>query len=172
MFPVQVQLLTIALKGQCNDIFSFRLCSWIIHFPPPPPQGPKPLKIATGDTGGKFAAGVNETGSAPSWAANISADFRKNWKRPKWNTQGLEGNWFMKKIRSRKSRALSFSAIYTALCLTQLLLLLYITFTHYKSLRSISLFLIAWQTAPHDETPWTVGPRVGPRPALHQASTL
>ncbi len=42
-------------------------------------------------------------GGAP-WAANISANFRKNSKRPYWYTQGLGGNWFMKKTRSRKSR--------------------------------------------------------------------
>ncbi len=52
-----------------------------------------------------FAIGVtvNDTGGAP-WAANISANFRKNLKRPWWYTQGLGENWFMKKTRSRKSR--------------------------------------------------------------------
>ncbi len=50
-----------------------------------------------------FATGVSDTGGAP-WAANISANFRKNSKRPYWYTQGLGGNWFMKKTRSRKSR--------------------------------------------------------------------
>ncbi len=40
-------------------------------------------KFATGvvDTGGNFAAGVVDTGSQPL-AANISANFRKNSKRP------------------------------------------------------------------------------------------
>ncbi len=38
------------------------------------------------------------------WPTNISANFRKNSKRPYWYTQGLGGNWFMKKTRSRKSR--------------------------------------------------------------------
>ena len=33
------------------------------------------------DTGGKFATGVADTGGQP-WAANISASFRKNSKRP------------------------------------------------------------------------------------------
>ncbi len=37
--------------------------------------------------------------------ATISANFRKNSKRPLWYTQGLGGNWFMKKTRSRKSRS-------------------------------------------------------------------
>jgi hypothetical protein len=50
-------------------------------------------KFATGvaDTGGKFATGVVDTGGAP-WLANISANFRKNSKRSKWNTLGLGGN--------------------------------------------------------------------------------
>ncbi len=62
-------------------------------------------KFATGvaDTGGKFATGVVDTGGAP-WLANISANFRKNLKRSKWNTLELGGNWFMKKARSKKSR--------------------------------------------------------------------
>ncbi len=40
-------------------------------------------KFATGvvDTGGNFAAGVVDTGGQP-WAANISANFRKNSKQP------------------------------------------------------------------------------------------
>ncbi len=40
-------------------------------------------QFATGavDTGGKFAAGIVDTGGQP-WAANISANFRKNLKRP------------------------------------------------------------------------------------------
>ncbi len=50
-------------------------------------------KFATGvaDTGGKFATGVVDTGGAPR-LANISANFRKNSKRSKWNTLGLGGN--------------------------------------------------------------------------------
>ncbi len=32
------------------------------------------------------------------------ANFQKNSKQPYWWTQGLGGNWFMKKTRSRKSR--------------------------------------------------------------------
>jgi hypothetical protein len=43
------------------------------------------------DTGCKFATGVVDTGGAP-WLANISANFRKNSKRSKWNTLGLGGN--------------------------------------------------------------------------------
>ncbi len=43
------------------------------------------------------------TGSA-LWAANISANFQKNSNRPYWYNQGLGGNWFMKKTRSKKSR--------------------------------------------------------------------
>ncbi len=50
-----------------------------------------------------FATGVNDTGGQP-WAAIISANFRKNLKRPYWYTQELGGNWFMKKTSSRKSR--------------------------------------------------------------------
>ncbi len=50
-----------------------------------------------------FATNVNDTNGAP-WAANISANFWKKSKRPFWDTQGLEGNWFMKKTWSRKSR--------------------------------------------------------------------
>ncbi len=42
--------------------------------------------------------------SLTPWAANISANFRKNSKRLYWYTQGLGGNWFMKKNISRKSR--------------------------------------------------------------------
>ncbi len=49
-----------------------------------------------------FATGVNDTGGEP-WAANISANFWKNLKRPYWYTQGLGGNWFMKKSRIQKS---------------------------------------------------------------------
>jgi hypothetical protein len=62
-------------------------------------------KFAAGvvDTGGKFASGVVDTGGQP-WAANISANFRKNSNRPQWYTQGRGGNWFMKKTRSKKSR--------------------------------------------------------------------
>ncbi len=50
-------------------------------------------KFATGvnDTGGKFAACVNVT-SGQSWSVNISVNFRKNFKRSKWNTLGLGGN--------------------------------------------------------------------------------
>jgi hypothetical protein len=51
----------------------------------------------------KFATGVADTGGAP-WLTNISANFRKNSKRSKWNTLGLGGNWFMKLTRSKKSR--------------------------------------------------------------------
>jgi hypothetical protein len=53
------------------------------------------------DTGGKFATGINntskfatgvvDTGGAPL-LANISANFRKNSKRSKWDTLGLGGN--------------------------------------------------------------------------------
>ncbi len=43
---------------------------------------------------------VVDTGGKPL-AVNISANFRKNSKRPSWHTQGIGGNWF---IRSRKSR--------------------------------------------------------------------
>ncbi len=53
--------------------------------------------------GEKFVTGVADTGGAP-WLANISANFRKNSKRSKWNTLGLGGNWIMKKTRSKKSR--------------------------------------------------------------------
>jgi hypothetical protein len=35
---------------------------------------------------------------------NISANFWKKSKRPLWYTQGLGGNWFMKRTRSKKSR--------------------------------------------------------------------
>jgi hypothetical protein len=61
-------------------------------------------KFAAGivDTGGKLATGINnttdleakfvvDTGGQPL-AANISANFRKNSKRPYWCTQGLGGN--------------------------------------------------------------------------------
>jgi hypothetical protein len=50
-------------------------------------------KFAAGvvDTGGKFANGVVDTGGQPL-AANISANFRKNSKRPLWYSQGLGGN--------------------------------------------------------------------------------
>jgi hypothetical protein len=58
------------------------------------------------DTGGKFATGVADIGGQP-WAANISANFRKNSERPYWNTQGLGGNWFMKKTRSKNLVTLS-----------------------------------------------------------------
>ncbi len=70
-----------ALKGQCHEIFAS--CFFMNQFPPSPR--------------------VNDTGGAP-WDTNISVNFRKNSKRPKWYTQGLGGNWFMKKTRSRKSR--------------------------------------------------------------------
>ncbi len=46
------------------------------------PFGPKKVE---------FATGVVDTGGAP-WLANISANFRKNLKRSKWNTLGLGGN--------------------------------------------------------------------------------
>ncbi len=50
-------------------------------------------KIAAGVvvTSGKFATGVIDTGGQPL-AANISANFRKNSKRPYWYSQGLGGN--------------------------------------------------------------------------------
>jgi hypothetical protein len=43
------------------------------------------------DTVGKFVTGVVDTGGQPL-AANISANFRKNSKRPYWHSQGLGGN--------------------------------------------------------------------------------
>jgi hypothetical protein len=43
-----------------------------------------------------FAAGVNYTGGAPL-AANISANFRKSLKRPKWYSQRLWRNYSFKK---------------------------------------------------------------------------
>ncbi len=54
-------------------------------------------------TGGKFATGVVDTGGAP-WLANISANFRKNLKRSKWNSLGWGGKWIMEKTRIKKSR--------------------------------------------------------------------
>jgi hypothetical protein len=42
-----------------------------------------------------------DTGGKP-WAMNISANFWKNSKRPQWYTQGLGGNWFMKKNQKSK----------------------------------------------------------------------
>ncbi len=45
-----------------------------------------------------------DTGSAP-WAANISANFRKNSKRPYCYTQMLGGNWF----RSRTKKTLTWT---------------------------------------------------------------
>ncbi len=58
------------------------------------------------DTGDKFFAGVNNTAEQfiKYSFANISANFRKNLKRPQWNTWGPGGHWFMKKTWSRKSR--------------------------------------------------------------------
>jgi hypothetical protein len=50
-----------------------------------------------------FVTGVNDTGGAP-WAANISANFRKNSKRPEWYTNGLGGKKLIKKTWSGKSR--------------------------------------------------------------------
>ncbi len=50
-----------------------------------------------------LATGVNDSGSPP-WAANMSANFRKNSKRAYWYNQDLGGNWFMKKTRSKISR--------------------------------------------------------------------
>ncbi len=65
-------------------------------------------KFATGvaDTGDKFDTGVVDTGGAP-WLANISANFRKNSKRSKWNTLGLGGNWSMKKPEAKNLVTLS-----------------------------------------------------------------
>ncbi len=62
-------------------------------------------KFATGvvNTGGNFAAGVVDTGGQP-WAANISANFRKKSKRPKWYTQGLWGKLLHDKNQKQKSR--------------------------------------------------------------------
>ncbi len=48
----------------------------------------------------------NNMGGAP-WAANISANFRKNLKRTWWDTQGLWGNWFMEKPEVENLVALS-----------------------------------------------------------------
>ncbi len=48
-------------------------------------------------------AGVNDTGDKYSFP-NISENFRKNSKRPQWNTWGPGGHWFMNKTWSRKSR--------------------------------------------------------------------
>jgi hypothetical protein len=50
-------------------------------------------KFATGvvDSGGRIATGVVDTSGQPL-AANISENFRKNSKRPKWYSQGLGGN--------------------------------------------------------------------------------
>jgi hypothetical protein len=51
-----------------------------------PPVSTTLLKLVA-----KFAAGVVDTGGQPL-AVNISANFRKNSKRPLWYTQGLGGN--------------------------------------------------------------------------------
>ncbi len=83
------------VKGKCHEIF----CFWFFL----ESVSPKPLIIPLGPIREKFATGVVDTGGAP-WLANISANFRKNSKRSKWNTLGLGGNWFMKKTRSKKSR--------------------------------------------------------------------
>jgi hypothetical protein len=48
------------------------------------------------DTGEQLIAGVVDTGDKHSLAI-ISANFRKNLKRPQWNTWGPRGQWFMKK---------------------------------------------------------------------------
>jgi hypothetical protein len=116
------------LKGQCHEIFCFLFFSWT-SFPPAPEYHIRTVlnffensrrysqakvhhryqrhrwQIATGinDTGGKFATCINDTGGKPL-AANISANFRTISKRPSWYTQGIGGNWFMTKTRSRKSR--------------------------------------------------------------------
>ncbi len=55
-----------------------------------------------------FISGVNDTGDIGEIFekhsfVNILANFRKNLKRPPWNTQGLGGHWFMKKTWSWKS---------------------------------------------------------------------
>ncbi len=103
------------LKGQCHEIFCFWFFSWtsfpqasdytiraVSNFFDLPPVSTMLAKMVEKfATGGKFAAGVADTGGAP-WLANISANFRKNLKRSKLNTLGLGGNWFMKKNQKRK----------------------------------------------------------------------
>ncbi len=85
------------LKGQSHEIFFFRFFSWIT-FPQAPVNNTRVVSnffqssrrywqvkvVCTtyiNDTSGKGATGVNDTGGAP-WAANISANFRKNRNGP------------------------------------------------------------------------------------------
>jgi hypothetical protein len=59
------------------------------------------------------------------WTKNISANFRKNLKRPYWYTHGLGGNWFMKKTRSWKSHGIvPLSLLYLNFLPTSFLILL------------------------------------------------
>ncbi len=104
------------LKEQCHEIFCFRFFSWIIFAQAPGnnigsvfenSRRYSQVKLhGTGinDTGSKFATGVNY--ACAHWAANISANFHKNLKRPLWDTQGPGGNRFMNKTWSRKSRSI------------------------------------------------------------------
>jgi hypothetical protein len=55
------------------------------------------------DTAEQLIAGVVDTGEKHLFAI-ISANFRKNAKRPQWCTWGPGGHWFMKKTWSQKSR--------------------------------------------------------------------
>ncbi len=71
-------------------------------------------KFAAGivDTGGKFATGINNTSETGGkichrcrwyrWST-LSCEYLREFSK-KWYTQGLGGNWFMKKTRSKKSR--------------------------------------------------------------------
>jgi hypothetical protein len=70
-------------------------------------SSPKPPKITLGSF--RILPPVSlDTGSAPS-LANISANFRqKNQNGPIWYTQGLGGNWFIKKPEVENLLALSF----------------------------------------------------------------
>ncbi len=72
--PFYIMSYGISLKGQCHEIFFFWFFSWI-SFPPAPEYPIKTVsnffensrrysevKVHHRDTGGKFAAGVNDTG--------------------------------------------------------------------------------------------------------------
>ncbi len=88
------------LKEQCRESFCFWFFSWLSF---PPAQSIPKVSKRNKENFYDWRFYPFDTGGAP-WAANISANFQKNLKRPYWYNQGLGGNWFMKKTSSKKSR--------------------------------------------------------------------
>jgi hypothetical protein len=97
-----------SLKEQCHEIFCFRF-SDSLH-----------IEVNLNEKISLYVKSTNQRCTnkiiktiliedffpLPPWAANIFENFQKNSKQPKWDSQGLVGNWFMQKSWSWKSHGI------------------------------------------------------------------